>query len=317
MNRQYYYNYIDEKFETLASRIRKNGKLNILALHLHSEFFYQYFLNKLYGWKLKNENSNQQNVEAIDLIDDDNKFILQVSATSSKQKIEKSLEKDKINKYPGYTFKFVSIARDSSDLREKTFKNPHKINFDPKTDIIDKTSLFAHIASLEIGILEDLYEFIQDELGGEVDIVKLDSNLAEVINILAKEDWDSVDEPTVNAFEIDRKIQFNNLNDSKYIIDDYKAYSPRVDKKFSEFDLQGVNKSNSVLSKIKGFYVRNKGAKSDDELFFSVIDDVMQYVKNSSNFDSIPDDELELCVNILVVDAFIRCKIFENPNKDN
>ena len=34
---------------------------------------------------------------------------------------------------------------------------------------------------------------------------------------------------------------------------------------------------------------------------------------NSTNYDGIPFEELELCVNILVVDAFIKCKIFESP----
>ena len=56
---------------------------------------------------------------------------------------------------------------------------------------------------------------------------------------------------------------------------------------------------------------------SDDHLFFEVISKVEEKILNSSNYSSIPFDELELCVNILVVDAFIRCKIFENPDKYN
>jgi hypothetical protein len=31
----------------------------------------------------------------------------------------------------------------------------------------------------------------------------------------------------------------------------------------------------------------------------------------------IPQEEMEMCVGILVVDAFIRCKIFKNPNNYN
>ena len=56
---------------------------------------------------------------------------------------------------------------------------------------------------------------------------------------------------------------------------------------------------------------------NDDHLFFEVISKVEEKILNSSNYSSIPFDELELCVNILVVDAFIRCKIFENPEKYN
>ena len=38
---------------------------------------------------------------------------------------------------------------------------------------------------------------------------------------------------------------------------------------------------------------------------------------NSKNYIEIPYDELDVCVSILVVDAFIRCKIFENPEGYN
>ena len=34
---------------------------------------------------------------------------------------------------------------------------------------------------------------------------------------------------------------------------------------------------------------------------------------HSNNYAEIPYEELEICVEIIVVDAFIRCKIFENP----
>ncbi len=68
MNRSIYYNYIDEKLNTLAVRIEQRGKLNVLDLHLQSETFYLYFFNLLFGWQLKNLNAVKHNVEAIDLL---------------------------------------------------------------------------------------------------------------------------------------------------------------------------------------------------------------------------------------------------------
>lgn len=44
MNRSQYFNYIEEKLNTLATRIESRGKLNILDFHLHSEDFYLHFL---------------------------------------------------------------------------------------------------------------------------------------------------------------------------------------------------------------------------------------------------------------------------------
>jgi hypothetical protein len=318
MNRPNYFNVIEERLNILAQRIISRGRLNILDFHGHSEYFYQFFLNEVYKWEVANENDVKQNVEAIDLVDHTNKLVLQVSATSSKQKIESSLSKDSIKKYKGYTFKFVSIARDSDELRKDKFKNPHGIAFNPASDIIEKNSILSKIRGLNINDQERIYEFVKKELVNVIDPLKLESNLATVINILSKEDWNKK-EPVgeINGFEIDRKITHNNLNSAKIIINDYSLHYSRVDKIYTEFDAQGSNKSNSVLSTIRQEYAKLKGNLSDDELFFAVIFKVQEKVLNSSNYTSIPFDELELCINILVVDAFIRCKIFENPENYN
>lgn len=318
MNRPNYFNVIEERLNLLALRIVSRGKLNILDYHGHSENFYQYFLNEIYGWTVANENDNKQNVEAIDLIDHTNKFIIQVSSTASKQKIESSLSKDSIKNYTGYTFKFVSIARDADDLKKDTFKNSHAINFSPSTDIIDKNSILSKIRVLHINDQERIYKFVKKELVMEIDPMKLESNLASIINTLSKEDWDKSDPVSeINSFEIERKISHNKLNAAKSIIDDYTVHYGRVDKIYTEFDSQGSNKSSSVLSTIRQEYAKAKSNLTDDQLFFEVIAKVEEKVLNSSNYTSIPFDELELCVNILVVDAFIRCKIFENPDHYN
>jgi hypothetical protein len=42
----------------------------------------------------------------------------------------------------------------------------------------------------------------------------------------------------------------------------------------------------------------------------------MKIIEESSNYRVLPFEELEMCVDILVVDAFMRCKIFENPEEN-
>ena len=94
-------------------------------------------------------------------------------------------------------------------------------------------------------------------------------------------------------------------------------YHARIDNIYSEFDKQGVNKSISVLKSVQNIYIINKELPNADDLFFKIIEGVMDKIEKSTNYETIPYDELELCVNILVVDAFIRCKIFENPQGYN
>lgn len=316
MNRAQYFDYIEERLNTLATRIHSRGKLNILGLHVHSEDFYLHFFNKLYGWNLANLNNESQNVEAIDLVDNSSKIIVQVSATSTKEKIESTLQKDMLKTYNKYNFKFISISKDASALRKRTYANPHGVTFVPLNDIYDTISILNYIKSLDIDKQKIIYQFIKNELGNEVDIVKLDSNLAMVIDILSKEDWDIQDSlDSIDSFEIERKISFNNLGTVKDIIDDYKVHYNRVDKIYSEFDLMGNNKSSSVLGTIRKEYVKARNTVHDDDLFILVLDKIQEKTVQSANYKPIPIDELELCVNILVVDAFIRCKIFKNPKE--
>ncbi|MBF8457981.1 SMEK domain-containing protein [Kaistella sp. G5-32] len=316
MNRSKYFEYIEAKLHILAHRIQTKGKLNILNLHLHSENFYLHFFNLLYSLKLSNLNSSNQNVEAIDLIDHENKMIFQVSSTCTKQKIESTLSKDIFKKYKDYRFKFISISIDATDLRNKTFSNPHSISFDPKNDIYDLKSILNDILPKKAETQNKLYEFIKEELGEEIDIVKLDSNLATIINVLSLERWDdTIGDDKLNSFEIERKIQFNELNDARDIIEEFCIYYKKIDEKYTEFDLLGANKSNSVLNSIRKEYLTIKNKENKDKIFFTVIENVKNKVLKSGNLNSIPIDEIELCIDILVVDAFIRCKIFENPKE--
>lgn len=316
MNRTPYFNYIEEKLGTLAYRINLKGRLNILDLHIHSESFYAHLLNKLYGLSLVNLNPFKQNVEAVDLIDHTHKFIIQVSATNTKVKVESALAKDILKNYPGYTFKFISISNDAKELRKGTFLNPHATLFNPKFDIIDNKSILDSVLSSDIDKQKAIYELIQKELGTEVDIVKLDSNLALIINLLSQENLSSGDRMTINPFEIERKITHNKINITKSIIDQYVIYHTKLDKKYTEFDSSGSNKSISVLQKVHSCYIEScvKFKEKDaDSIFLQVIEEIKDKVLESANFVEIPIDELELCVKIIVVDAFIRCKIFENP----
>ena len=318
MKRNQYFNYIDEKLNMLAYRVETRGRLNLLDIHLHSENFYLHFFNLLFVYQLENLNAKLQNVESIDLIDHQNKIIIQVSATCTKQKVESALGKGILKDYTGYSFKFISISKDATELRKSTFKNPYNLSFSPLTDIYDVASILKDILTRTATEQKKIYNLIKDELGGDVDVVKLDSNLATVINILSKEKWDDANKSDyVNSFEVDRKISFNELISSKEIIEEYRVYYKKVDEKYTEFDQQGLNKSNSVLASIKREYLKLKSSGSPDEIFEAVIERTKDKVLESANFIEIPIDELELCVDILVVDAFIRCKIFENPEQYN
>lgn len=319
MNRSNYFNYIEEKLNILSYRIKSRGKINLLDLNIYSETFFAELMNRLLGYELKNINVIRQNTEGIDLVDNKNRVIVQVSSTSSKQKIENSLAKKILEDYSGFCFKFIAISGDVDKLRAQAFTNPYKVIFSPSNDIYDIKSLLNIVLNMQISSQRGLYEFLKDELGSFVDIVKVDSNLASIINILSQEDLSGiVDSPEINSFEILRKIEFNDLLTVQPTIDDYKIYYSRLDEKYKEFDKQGANKSLSVLAVIRKQYIKLLGENVEPyEMFFSIIDNLIELIMNSKNYVEIPYEELEMCVSILVVDTFIRCKIFKNPEGYN
>ena len=171
--------------------------------------------------------------------------------------------------------------------------------------------------NLKLQKLEEVYQFIKAELGNMPDCVRFNSDLTTIINILAEVKLDE-NEPlgNINMFEIDKKIEFNKLDIAASIIDDYKIFYNQVEKKYREFDKMGLNKSMLVLQSLKKMYIdallKNKYDNSD-LLFVGLIDEVKEIVINSSNYFDISKETLEACASLLVVDAFMRCKIFKNP----
>ncbi|MEY8320272.1 ABC-three component system protein [Lachnospiraceae bacterium 46-61] len=319
MNRSYYFNYIEEKLNTLSYRIQKRAKLNLLDLNIYSESFFAQLMNNLLGYNLKNVNITKQNTEGIDLIDNQNKVIIQVSSTCSKQKIEKSLSKAILQNYSDFYFKFIAISGEATKLKTQIFQNPYGVNFSPANDIYDIKSLLDIILNMPIEKQQILYEFFKNELGDSGNTVKMDTNLAAIINILARMDLtDKIDSPEINSFKILKKIEYNKLSLVQSIIEDYKIYSSKLNEKYKEFDKQGVNKSFSVLSVIRKQYIKLLSENVEPyKLFYMIIDNLIELIRNSKNYIEIPYDELDVCVSILVVDAFIRCKIFENPEGYN
>lgn len=313
MNRSNYFDSIEYALTRLATRIEIRGSLNILNLNLHSENFYLNFLNLLFGWNLKNQNTLYQNTAGVDLSDSMNKIIVQVSAKASKQKIESALAKD-LSVYKGYSFKFISISKDAKNLRTKTFSNPHNLKFSPIDDILDVPILLKLINELDIDKMKEVYEFLKKELKSDPDPEKVESNLSTIIKILSKEDWRQGGQILeIVPYDIEAKISYNQLIAARALIDDYKIHYHRIDKIYSDFDKLGANKSLSILDGIRSEYLSLGLGNSSDQIFFSIIDKINQRIVQSANYEPIPEEELKLCVQILVVDAFIRCKIFKNP----
>lgn len=311
MRRSKLFDLCEERLSTLCTRVELRGRLNVLNLNTHCEDFFVRLLNRLLGYQLINLNATVPNAEGVDLVDHGNKIVLQVSSTGSKQKIESALAKD-LSSYPGYRFRFVPIVINASNLAKQSFKNPHGLAFDLPPDILDVKSLLNIIKGMPLTDQQEVLAILNEELSDAQ--VGPPTHLADVIRIIAAENLvDSEQRPVVSVFNVDDKLIANQLSIAKAVIEDYKIHHSQVDRIYAEFDRSGRNKSKSILDSFRYVYLRLGRQFAGDELFFQIVENMMEKVLASANHAQMAKDELLLCVNVLAVDAFIRCKIFKAP----
>ena len=307
-------NDISSALSSLATTLFVRGKVNLTDAHIMSEGFYEGLLNLMYNLNLHNANRDQQNAEGIDLVDTDAKIIMQVTATCSKSKIDHSLSELK-SEFQGYHFIFVPITnKDTKPQRAHQYSAPHNIVFDPKRDIYDIPFL---VRDLAYGKCADKTAAVADYLKKNLRFLILDerrlsSGLEYMIRELSK---DSNEDPYFDAkdFEIDAKIAFNSLVYGEGIIREYADQHPRVKRIYDEYAKQAQYKSKAVLQKLHSIYLTWRQSLTGDDLFKKIESEVMSLV----NIESLPEDftqeELEMCADILIVHAFMECKIFEKP----
>ena len=163
MMRAEYFNSAEAALSYLVTRIKIRGGFNILDLNLHAENFYLEFFNILFSLRLKNINAIHQNAAGIDLIDEIDKIIVQVSSTATKQKIESALSKDLL-KYSGYRFWFIAIVEDASNLRNLKFANPCGLIFLPQDHIYDAKLILKKIQGQSLDQQKIICDFLKKEI---------------------------------------------------------------------------------------------------------------------------------------------------------
>jgi hypothetical protein len=163
INRNIYYSKIDEMLNVLRLQIETNNSANLTHLSIFAEDFYAGFFNILYDYNLTNLNLEKKNVPSVDLIDRDRKIIIQVSAVSTKEKINKAL-KSLGKEYETFHFKFISITKDAVNLHNKQYSVPNYITFEPQQDIYDIKKILLEIKSKDIEVIKKVFDFLKCEL---------------------------------------------------------------------------------------------------------------------------------------------------------
>ncbi|MCF6353368.1 MAG: HNH endonuclease [Cyclobacteriaceae bacterium] len=176
-------------------------------------------------------------------------------------------------------------------------------------------------------IKRDHEVIIRKRLAGQNIISKYPSVLSTVISQIGSKlmAGAKADEP-ITAPDPEKKMNYNNVLEYKPIIDLYKVYQGKLSKIYQEIENQGSNRKEFVLKNINTIYLREKGKYKNFEEVKANADDILknvenklwEIVENSSNKDdSMPIEAIQMSLLIVMVDAFMRCDILEEPPRND
>ncbi|RXT26839.1 hypothetical protein BVJ53_05660 [Lacticaseibacillus chiayiensis] len=316
--REVYLKAIGNALAYLVSQLSVNGRMNLLDGHMLSEHFFEQFLNELYGWHLATANDTVANASSIDLIDSASKLSVQITTNKTKSKVQNTLEKAS-KAHDGFRVAFVFIALDARNLAKMKYSIPKNISFNPKTDIFDIGQLLLTCQDKQTETLLRLQDLCKSEvLPVMEDIPVQESELVKVLRAVAKINIEITNTLKVPmAFDIQQKIDFNDLGlIQQQTIDELAFYNASLDDIYELFTQEGITPG-IIFQKLSSIYQRQSLENPDDSAplkFLNMVDALMTYVHSTSRLDNeMSQEKVEYCCRIILVDAFIRCKIFKNP----
>ena len=140
--------------------------------------------------------------------------------------------------------------------------------------------------------------------------------ITQIINKLDAEAKREIHEEEINLdmYYIDQKVKYNSLERWADDINELTVYSPVLDSIYAEYERFGQNKSANVMRWLNDKYRRLNEKHCGDELFDRLLDFVCMTISEDHRLSTeIMGEDLEFDVRIVLVDAFIKCKIFKKP----
>ncbi len=156
-------------------------------------------------------------------------------------------------------------------------------------------------------------------------LIKNPKLINQAVNAIASIEFEEkLDDASLNTFDITKKIEYNSIKEYKYTIEEYSKYYGKLNSLYGELEMQGSFKKEKLLRIIRNLYLKIKGEfvngqANDLEIIQNNADKILKIVedrlwqiidKNQSN-----TDDIYIALPIIIVDAFMRCKILEEPRQ--
>jgi hypothetical protein len=128
---------------------------------------------------------------------------------------------------------------------------------------------------------------------------------------------------SMEAFKIEEKIKHNDIKRNKALIDEYKVFYTKVNSLYQTLEEQGSFKKENLLRNIRRVYLKIKGKyvgndtnpmriirDNADNIIEDVQDELLVMAEKKTTGCS---EDISFGVTLIMVDAFMRCKILEEP----
>jgi hypothetical protein len=160
-------------------------------------------------------------------------------------------------------------------------------------------------------------QFLIDKINRNPSMLK---NTITAISEIALDEYRET--PVLNIVDPNQKISFNMLKRNSSIIREYTAYHSKLNTLYDELEQQASIKKEKLLQNIKIIYENVKAdyimdttdpiqiiRLNSDQIFDKVYDILYHKLDDSGLWD----EDIILGVRVVLVDAFIRCKVLEEP----
>lgn len=130
------------------------------------------------------------------------------------------------------------------------------------------------------------------------------------------------DEST-SPYQIDKKIEYNAIRRNRPLIEEYKVYYNRISTLYDELESHGSFKKDKLLRNVRRIYLDVKGKyvegkdnpiESVRENADNIIEDIEDILTDTDGLGlGAFDEDVSFGISVVMVDAFMRCKILEEP----
>lgn len=150
------------QFETY---VKYSVKQDMTDINRYAEDFYCELLNIAFGWKLRNLNQDSRNHPAIDLADDAKAIAVQVTSSTDRGKVTRTLKRffdgTMDQKYRSLIFVVIGVEEPFA----KDFTLERGFDFDHERDIWDTPRLLGKLENIrELSKLQEIYDYLVKQL---------------------------------------------------------------------------------------------------------------------------------------------------------